>query len=56
MLIYIAFIIGIAGVLCVSYGAWLLLPAVGFITLGSLCLLWSWMVTRAMSTTKGPGE
>lgn len=56
MLIYIAFFIGLVGALLVSYGAWMLIPAVGFITLGSLCLLWSWMVTRAMSTTKGPGE
>jgi hypothetical protein len=56
MLICIAFIIGLAGALLVSYGAWMLIPAVGFITLGSLCLLWSLMVTRAMSATKGTGE
>lgn len=46
----IAFIVGIIGAALLSYGAWLLLPALGFIVGGVLCLGWSWMVSRALGS------
>jgi len=59
MLNAICFIVGLLGAFLLSYGAWLLLPSIGFITAGILCLVWSFMVTRSIalanthSTPKG---
>ncbi|HHR0987903.1 hypothetical protein [Klebsiella oxytoca] len=47
----LSFIIGLAGALLVSAGAWLLLPAAGFITGGILCLLWSFLIARSVSAS-----
>ncbi|MET5400195.1 hypothetical protein OGU21_15180 [Klebsiella oxytoca] len=53
----LSFIIGLAGALLVSTGAWLLLPAAGFITGGILCLLWSYLIARSVSASaKNSGE
>ncbi|EFE2538931.1 hypothetical protein ACQFG6_005159 [Klebsiella michiganensis] len=53
----LSFIIGLAGALLVSAGAWLLLPAAGFITGGILCLLWSYLIARSVSASaKNNGE
>ncbi|MGJ0580550.1 hypothetical protein ACR71G_21475 [Xenorhabdus bovienii] len=45
-LIIIALLVGMAGGGLLSYGAWLLLPAAGFIVAGGLCLGWSYLVSR----------
>nr|WP_323133385.1 hypothetical protein [Klebsiella oxytoca] len=53
----LSFIIGLAGALLVSTGAWLLLPAAGFITGGILCLLWFFLIARSVSASaKNSGE
>ncbi|PHM45885.1 hypothetical protein Xmau_00276 [Xenorhabdus mauleonii] len=46
--IIIALLVGLAGGGLVSYGAWLLLPAAGFIVAGLLCLGWSYLVSRML--------
>jgi len=53
----LSFIIGLAGALLVSAGAWLVLPAAGFITGGIICLLWSFLIARSASASvKNNGE
>ncbi|HCR0683350.1 hypothetical protein [Klebsiella aerogenes] len=53
----LSFIIGLAGALLVSAGAWLVLPAAGFITGGLICLLWSFLIARSASASvKNNGE
>ncbi|HBV7158698.1 hypothetical protein ACH69B_12530 [Klebsiella aerogenes] len=47
----LSFIIGLAGALLVSAGAWLVLPAAGFITGGIICLLWSFLIARSASAS-----
>lgn len=49
ILTILSVIVGIAGVLLLSYGAWLMLPALGFIVGGGLCLGWSFMVSRSLA-------
>ncbi|ARZ01322.1 hypothetical protein AXW38_09940 [Yersinia ruckeri] len=44
----IAMVVGLLGAGLVSFGAWLLAPAAGFITAGMLCLLWSFFAARAV--------
>ncbi|MDE9557144.1 hypothetical protein KKJ06_17370 [Xenorhabdus bovienii] len=44
-----ALLIGLAGGVLLSYGAWLLLPAAGFMVPGVLCLGWSYLVSRMLS-------
>lgn len=56
MLNAICFIVGIIGALLLAYGAWLLLPALGFITGGILCLVWSFLMAKAMSIPKPTGD
>ncbi|CDH34825.1 phage protein [Xenorhabdus bovienii] len=46
-----ALLIGLAGGALLSYGAWLLLPAAGFMVSGVLCLGWSYLVSRMLSHT-----
>ncbi len=48
ILVITGFFVGLIGAALVSYGAWMATPAAGFITGGSLCLFWSWMVSRAL--------
>lgn len=43
-------LIGVLGALLLSYGAWLIYPPAGFITGGLLCLLWSCLTARFLST------
>jgi hypothetical protein len=38
---------GLAGAGCVAYGAWLLLPAAGFIVGGALLMAGAWLHARA---------
>ncbi|HBS6042373.1 TPA: hypothetical protein MAL38_003676 [Klebsiella aerogenes] len=53
----LSFIIGLVGALLVSAGAWLVLPAAGFITGGIICLLWSFLIARSASAcVKNNGE
>jgi hypothetical protein len=49
LLMITALLVGLAGGTLLSYGAWLLLPAAGFIVSGSLCLGWSFLVSRMLS-------
>ncbi|MBD2815248.1 hypothetical protein ID850_10800 [Xenorhabdus sp. Flor] len=44
-----ALLVGLAGGGLLSYGAWLLLPAAGFMVAGGLCLGWSYLVSRMLS-------
>lgn len=43
----ITFTIGLLGAWLVTFGAWLILPAAGYITAGGFCLLWSWLASQA---------
>ncbi len=43
------FIIGLLGAVLLAYGAWLLLPALGFIVGGVLCMLWSFFMARGVA-------
>lgn len=40
-------LVGVIGAALVAYGAWLVMPAAGYITGGTLCLVWSCLVSRA---------
>ncbi|WP_044690689.1 hypothetical protein [Escherichia coli] len=54
----LSFIIGLTGAGLVSAGAWLISPAAGLITGGSICLLWSFLIAKSMSASviKSGGE
>nr|WP_320406926.1 hypothetical protein [Klebsiella oxytoca] len=45
----LSFIIGLVGAALISAGAWLVSPAAGLITGGSICLIWSYLTARAVS-------
>ncbi|MEX0445349.1 hypothetical protein [Xenorhabdus sp. SGI246] len=51
LLMMTALLVGLAGGTLLSYGAGLLLPAAGFMVAGSLCLGWSYWVSRMLSQT-----
>ncbi|MCP9266850.1 hypothetical protein M5U04_01735 [Xenorhabdus sp. XENO-1] len=51
LLMITAPLVGLAGGALLSYGAGLLLPAAGFMVAGSLCLGWSYWVSRMLSQT-----
>ncbi|BET98103.1 hypothetical protein [Xenorhabdus taiwanensis] len=51
LLIYVTPLVGLAGGGLLSYGAWLLLPASGFMVAGGLCLGWSYLVSRMLGHT-----
>ncbi len=53
LLMITAPLVGLAGGGLLSYGAWLLLPAAGFIVAGGLCLGWSYLVSRLLSHKPG---
>ncbi|QCW23471.1 hypothetical protein [Yersinia phage YeP3] len=40
---------GLIGAALLSYGAWLILPAMGFSVAGGLCLTWSYLVSRSVA-------
>ncbi|QLO37317.1 hypothetical protein HV213_16590 [Klebsiella sp. RHBSTW-00484] len=45
----LSFIIGLAGAVLMSVGAWLVSPAAGLITGGIICLVWSFLIARTVS-------
>ncbi|EBX2363994.1 hypothetical protein B7N92_11810 [Salmonella enterica subsp. enterica serovar Bovismorbificans] len=46
LLTILAPLVGVVGVLLLSFGAWLIYPPAGFVTAGAACLFWSWLVAR----------
>ncbi len=56
LLIITALLVGVAGACLLSYGAWLLFPAAGFITAGVLCLSWSYLVSKVTGQTEIPSK
>ncbi|MCU1787510.1 hypothetical protein CUU54_01390 [Pectobacterium polaris] len=48
ILAILAPLIGVIGALLLSFGVWLVYAPAGYISGGVLCLLWSWLVSRAM--------
>ena len=52
MLNIIIFFIGILGVVLVSYGSWLILPACGFITAGCIFILWSYFASKVIANSQ----
>lgn len=53
ILTILALLIGVIGAILLSFGAWLVYPPAGFIAGGVLCLLWSFLVARALSPGTG---
>lgn len=53
---FITFTVGLLGVGLVAFGAWLILPAAGYITAGGFCLLWSWMAAKAAAQASQPAK
>ncbi|EJD6670216.1 MULTISPECIES: ABC transporter ATP-binding protein [Providencia] len=51
-----ALLVGIAGACLLSFGAWQVYPAAGYITAGGLCLFWSYLVSKSMSQPKDDKE
>ncbi|CQJ43539.1 TPA: hypothetical protein PXO06_001103 [Yersinia enterocolitica] len=45
----LSLIVGLIGAALLSYGAWLILPAMGFSVAGGLCLTWSYLVSRSVA-------
>lgn len=43
-------LIGVLGALLLSFGAWMIYPPAGYIAGGLLCLSWSWLTAKFMST------
>lgn len=43
----ITLLVGLLGAGLVAFGAWLVLPAAGYIVGGVLCLAWSCLVSRS---------
>jgi hypothetical protein len=52
----ITFTVGLLGVGLVAFGAWLILPAAGYITAGAFCLLWSWLAASAAARATQPAK
>lgn len=48
----LSLIVGIIGAFLLSFGAWMVYTPAGYITGGLLCLLWSWMVSRALAANQ----
>ena len=44
-------LIGVLGAFFLSFGAWMIYPPAGYITGGLLCLSWSWLMAKLLSTT-----
>ncbi|SUP77327.1 Uncharacterised protein [Yersinia frederiksenii] len=45
----LSLIVGLVGAVLLSYGAWLIFPALGFSVAGGLCLAWSYLVSRSVA-------
>lgn len=43
-------LVGVLGALLLSFGAWMIYPPAGYIAGGLLCLTWSWMVAKFISS------
>lgn len=43
-------LVGVLGALLLSFGAWVIYPAAGYITGGALCLGWSWLMAKFLSS------
>ncbi|WP_074410488.1 hypothetical protein [Enterobacter roggenkampii] len=43
-------LIGVLGALLLSFGVWMIYHPAGYITGGVLCLAWSWLVAKLLST------
>lgn len=41
--------VGVAGALLLSFGIWQIYPPGGYVMGGILCLMWSWLVSKAMA-------
>ncbi|MEI9760251.1 hypothetical protein V5013_15030 [Enterobacter hormaechei] len=52
ILMILAPLVGVLGAVLLSFGAWVIYPPVGYITGGILCLLWSWLASRALSGSR----
>lgn len=50
----ITFTVGLLGVGLVAFGAWLVLPAAGYIVAGCFCLFWSWLASKAAAQANQP--
>ncbi|HFK2693699.1 TPA: hypothetical protein ACG1DO_003515 [Kluyvera ascorbata] len=44
-------LIGVLGAFLLSFGAWMIYSPAGYITGGLLCLSWSWLMAKLLSTT-----
>ncbi|MCS2162973.1 hypothetical protein MUU47_17965 [Scandinavium sp. H11S7] len=44
-------LIGVLGALLLSFGAWMIYPPAGYISGGLLCLSWSWLMAKFLSTS-----
>jgi len=58
ILTVLSLIVGIVGAFLLSFGAWLIYAPAGYLAGGLLCLLWSWLVSRAIAAVpaqKHPG-
>ncbi|WP_145603336.1 hypothetical protein [Yersinia intermedia] len=49
ILTILSLIVGVIGALLLSYGAWLVIPAFGYVVAGVLCLMWSYLVSRSVA-------
>lgn len=45
-------LIGVLGAILLSSGVWMIYHPAGYIAGGLLCLLWSWLAARFLSTQK----
>lgn len=50
ILTILAPLIGVMGAALLSFGAWMVYPPAGYMAGGLLCLLWSWLVSRALAS------
>lgn len=46
----LVFLIGLIGAALVAFGGWLIFPPAGYIAGGLLCLLWSLLMAKALSS------
>lgn len=54
ILAILAPLIGVIGALLLSFGVWFIYAPAGYIAGGFLCLVWSWLVSRALATASKP--
>jgi hypothetical protein len=48
----LVFLIGLSGALSLAYGAWLIFAPAGFLVAGAECLLWSYLMSRALAVKR----